>query len=202
VLLTAVYTAMIVWIIGLAVPVTASYIISVVICAPAMIQLGIPDFRSPYVCLLLRYSFRGFSPTALSCFAAAALTNGNPYKTTMYAWKYTLPPLSCPSCSPLIREGWDSTQGTGTERPVDNLYRLYRNSSTCGGGRGWFLRGQPSMSGLCSSWEVWPWFIPNPCTMLSGLVDCGCDPVTEIEGRAGNRKRLILAKNVLKKSSS
>ena len=42
VLLTTIYTALIVRIIGLAVPVTASYIISVVICAPAMIQLGIP----------------------------------------------------------------------------------------------------------------------------------------------------------------
>jgi TRAP-type uncharacterized transport system fused permease subunit len=35
-------------------------------------------------------------PTALSCFAAAALTKGNPYKTTMYAWKYTLPAFIVP----------------------------------------------------------------------------------------------------------
>jgi len=35
-------------------------------------------------------------PTALSCFAAAALTKGNPYKTTLYAWKYTLPAFIVP----------------------------------------------------------------------------------------------------------
>jgi TRAP-type uncharacterized transport system fused permease subunit len=35
-------------------------------------------------------------PTALSCFAAAALTGGNPYKTTMMAWKYTLPAFLFP----------------------------------------------------------------------------------------------------------
>jgi TRAP-type uncharacterized transport system fused permease subunit len=35
-------------------------------------------------------------PTALSPFAAAALTGGNPYKTTMYAWKYTLPAFIVP----------------------------------------------------------------------------------------------------------
>jgi len=96
VLLTAVYTAIIVWIIGLAVPVTASYIISVVICAPALIQLGVPDFAAHmfvfYYALLSEVS----PPTALSCFAAAALTKGDPYKTTMYAWKYTLPAFIVP----------------------------------------------------------------------------------------------------------
>src|SRR3546814_7006080 len=45
-LLTALYTSLIVWIIGLAVPVTASYIICAVIAAPALIQLGVPDFAA------------------------------------------------------------------------------------------------------------------------------------------------------------
>src|SRR6476619_4808996 len=43
---TAIYTALIVWIVGLAVPVTASYIICAVIAAPAMIKLGVPDFAA------------------------------------------------------------------------------------------------------------------------------------------------------------
>jgi len=42
-ILTALYTALIVWIVGLAVPVTASYIICAVIAAPALIKLGVPD---------------------------------------------------------------------------------------------------------------------------------------------------------------
>ena len=41
--LTAIYTALIVWVVGLAVPVTASYIICAVIAAPALTQLGVPD---------------------------------------------------------------------------------------------------------------------------------------------------------------
>ncbi len=45
-LLTALYTALIVWIVGLAVPVTASYIICAVIAAPAMIKLGVPDIAA------------------------------------------------------------------------------------------------------------------------------------------------------------
>jgi len=96
VLLTVVYTAAIVWIVGLAVPVTASYIICVVICAPAMIQLGVPEFAAHMFVFYYAILSEVSPPTALSCFAAAALTRGNPYKTTMYAWKYTLPAFIVP----------------------------------------------------------------------------------------------------------
>jgi TRAP transporter 4TM/12TM fusion protein len=96
VFLTAVYTALIVWVVGLAVPVTASYIISAVIAAPAMIQLGVPDFAAHMFIFYYSILSEVSPPTALSCFAAAALTKGNPYKTTMYAWKYTLPAFIVP----------------------------------------------------------------------------------------------------------
>src|SRR5438034_8950484 len=35
-------------------------------------------------------------PTALSPFAAAAITGGDPYRTTLQAWKYTLPAFVVP----------------------------------------------------------------------------------------------------------
>ncbi|GAC1532370.1 MAG: hypothetical protein NVS2B4_12260 [Ramlibacter sp.] len=35
-------------------------------------------------------------PTALSPFAAAAITGGDPYKTTLQSWKYTVPALLTP----------------------------------------------------------------------------------------------------------
>jgi TRAP-type uncharacterized transport system fused permease subunit len=44
-------------------------------------------------------------PTALSPFAAAALTGGNPYKTTMMAWKYTLPAFIVPFMFTLHPDG-------------------------------------------------------------------------------------------------
>jgi TRAP-type uncharacterized transport system fused permease subunit len=94
--LTALYTSLIVWIVGLAVPVTASYIICAVIAAPAMITLGVPDYAAHmfifYYALLSEVS----PPTALSPFAAAAITGGDPYKTTMQAWKYTMPAFVVP----------------------------------------------------------------------------------------------------------
>ncbi len=95
-LLTAIYTALIIWVIGLAVPVTASYIISVVIAAPALTQLGVPDFAAHMFVFYYAILSEVSPPTALSPFAAAALTGGNPYKTTMYAWKYTLPAFIVP----------------------------------------------------------------------------------------------------------
>jgi TRAP-type uncharacterized transport system fused permease subunit len=93
---TAVFTAMVVWIIGLAVPVTASYIICAVIAAPAMIKLGVPEFAAHMFIFYYSILSEVSPPTALSPFAAAALTGGDPYKTTMQAWKYTLPAFLVP----------------------------------------------------------------------------------------------------------
>src|SRR5712672_1985317 len=95
-LLTAIYTSLIVWIVGLAVPVTASYIICAVIAAPALIQLGVPDFAAHMFIFYYAVLSEVSPPTALSPFAAAAITGGDPYKTTLQAWKYTLPAFLVP----------------------------------------------------------------------------------------------------------
>ncbi|RYE69105.1 MAG: TRAP transporter permease, partial [Oxalobacteraceae bacterium] len=95
-LLTAVYTALVVWIVGLAVPVTASYIICAVITAPALIKLGVPDFAAHMFIFYYAVLSEVSPPTALSPFAASAITGGDPYKTTMQCWKYTVPAFLLP----------------------------------------------------------------------------------------------------------
>lgn len=95
-LLTAFFTALIVWIVGLAVPVTASYIISAVIAAPAMIKLGVPDFAAHMFIFYYAVLSEVSPPTALSPFAAAAITGGGPYRTTLQCWKYTAPAFLVP----------------------------------------------------------------------------------------------------------
>jgi len=95
-LLTALYTALIVWIVGLAVPVTASYIICAVIAAPALIKLGVPDYAAHMFIFYYAVLSEVSPPTALSPFAAAAITGGDPYITTLQAWKYTLPAFLVP----------------------------------------------------------------------------------------------------------
>jgi TRAP transporter 4TM/12TM fusion protein len=95
-LLTAVYTSLIVWIVGLAVPVTASYIICAVIAAPALIALKVPDFAAHMFIFYYAVLSEVSPPTALSPFAAAAITGGDPYKTTLQCWKYTVPAFLVP----------------------------------------------------------------------------------------------------------
>jgi len=65
-LLTALCTALIVWIVGLAVPVTASYIICAVIAAPAMIKLGVPDYAAHMFIFYYAVLSEVSPPTALS----------------------------------------------------------------------------------------------------------------------------------------
>jgi TRAP transporter 4TM/12TM fusion protein len=104
-LMTAIYTSLVVWIIGLAVPVTASYIICAVIAAPALTKLGVPDFAAHMFIFYYAVLSEVSPPTALSPFAAAAITGGDPYVTTMQAWKYTLPAFLVPFVFVLDPEG-------------------------------------------------------------------------------------------------
>jgi TRAP transporter 4TM/12TM fusion protein len=94
--LTALFSAAIVWVVGLAVPVTASYIMCAVIAAPALIKLGVPDYAAHMFIFYYAVLSEVSPPTALSPFAAAAITGGSPYLTTMQAWKYTMPAFLVP----------------------------------------------------------------------------------------------------------
>jgi TRAP transporter 4TM/12TM fusion protein len=95
-LLTVVYAALAVWTLGLAVPVTASYIIAAVMVAPALTQVGVPPAAAHMFIFYYAVLSEVSPPTALSPFAAAAVTGGSPYKTTMLTWKYTIPAFVVP----------------------------------------------------------------------------------------------------------
>lgn len=94
--LTVAYSAMAVWLLGLAVPVTASYIIAAVMIAPALIQVGVAPTAAHMFIFYYAVLSEVSPPTALSPFAAAALTGGNPFRTMMLTWKYTLPAFLVP----------------------------------------------------------------------------------------------------------
>jgi TRAP transporter 4TM/12TM fusion protein len=104
-LATALLTALVVWVVGLAVPVTASYIICAVIAAPALTKLGVPDFAAHMFIFYYAVLSEVSPPTALSPFAAAAITGGNPYLTTLQSWKYTLPAFLVPFAFVLAPSG-------------------------------------------------------------------------------------------------
>jgi TRAP transporter 4TM/12TM fusion protein len=90
------YTALILLVLGLALPITASYIIAAVITAPALVKLGVPDYAAHMFIFYYSVLSEVSPPTALSPFAAAAITGGNPFKTMMLSWKYTLPAFIVP----------------------------------------------------------------------------------------------------------
>ncbi len=141
ILLTAIYTAAIVWVIGLAVPVTASYIIAVVICAPALIQLGIPDYAAHMFVFYYAILSEVSPPTALSPFAAAALTGGNPYKTTMYAWKYTFPAFLVPFMFILDPKGVGILlKGSASDIAWTTITAFIGIAALAFGIQNWFLR--------------------------------------------------------------
>src|ERR1700704_6383943 len=61
-----------------------------------MIKLGVPDFAAHMFIFYYAVLSEVSPPTALSPFAAAAITGGGPYRTTMQCWKYTAPAFLVP----------------------------------------------------------------------------------------------------------
>jgi TRAP-type uncharacterized transport system fused permease subunit len=94
--ITLIFAAIVLLILGLALPITASYIVAAVMIAPALIKLGVPEAAAHMFIFYYAVLSEVSPPTALSPFAAAAITGGNPFKTTMLAWKYTLPAFIVP----------------------------------------------------------------------------------------------------------
>jgi TRAP transporter 4TM/12TM fusion protein len=102
---TLMLTAVILLILGLALPVTASYIVAAVMVAPALVKLGVPEVAAHMFIFYYSVLSEVSPPTALACFAAAAITNGNPYKTMMKTIKYTLPAFLVPFAFTTSPEG-------------------------------------------------------------------------------------------------
>jgi TRAP transporter 4TM/12TM fusion protein len=94
--LTVLWSAVAVWTLGLAVPVTASYIIAAVMVVPALTDVGISPIAAHMFVFYYAVLSEVSPPTALAPFAAAALTGGKPLRTMMLTWKYALPAFLVP----------------------------------------------------------------------------------------------------------
>ncbi len=143
-LITTIFAALILWVIGLAVPITATYIIAAVIVAPALTQLGVPEYAAHmfifYYALLSEVS----PPTALSPFAAAAITGGDPFKTTMMAWKYAITAFLLPFIFVLLPSGramllhWE---GIGAAQGIWTIIAAFIGIGMLASGcSGWFMK--------------------------------------------------------------
>jgi len=80
-------------------------------------------------------------PTALSPFAAAAITGGNPYKTTLQSWKYTMPAFIFPftfvvdpaGVGILLKGPWTAVLWTSLTAAIGIM-------ALAGGVQGWLFR--------------------------------------------------------------
>lgn len=105
VFLALLLTAIGIWLLGLALPISASYIIARVMTWPALVKLGVPDIAADMFIFYYAILSEVSPPVGLAPFAASALTGGNPYKTMLMAWKYTLPAFVVPFMFALAPEG-------------------------------------------------------------------------------------------------
>jgi TRAP transporter 4TM/12TM fusion protein len=90
-ILTLIVSALVLWVLGLSLPITATYLVAVPTVIPALVHLAVPAPAAHMFVFYYAVLSEVSPPVALSPFAAAAITGGNPYRTMMLTWKYALP---------------------------------------------------------------------------------------------------------------
>ena len=194
-LLTILYAGIAVWMLGLAVPVTASYIIAAVMVVPALVQVGVAEIAAHMFVFYYAVLSEVSPPTALSPFAAAAITGGSPFRTTMLSWKYTAPAFVVPFAftidprglglllhsTPDERAVGDCLRGAGTRRTcrgrewLDAQRRCHQSSGSGSGGGGAALHPARRLS----------------CGWRSAARHPGCSSVEARLSALGSGSRLI-----------
>jgi TRAP transporter 4TM/12TM fusion protein len=138
---TLVLAAVALWVLGLALPITATYIVAAVIVAPALTKLGVHELAAHMFIFYYAILSEVSPPVGLAPMAAAALTGGSPFKTMMMAWKYTLPAFVVPfmfTAHPdgmglLLQAPWPTVVYTG-------LTALIGLTAMAAAVTGWFFR--------------------------------------------------------------
>lgn len=102
---TAVFAAVAVALLGLAVPVTASFIIAWVIIGPALMNLGVAPPEAAMFLFYFAVLSEVTPPTALAAVAASAITGGRVMATMVQAAKYALPAFLVPFAFVLTGNG-------------------------------------------------------------------------------------------------
>ncbi|MEV6595522.1 TRAP transporter fused permease subunit [Actinoplanes sp. NPDC051346] len=103
--LTVALAAVALALLGLAVPVTASFIIGWVIIGPALLQLGVPAPAAAMFVFYYSVLSEVTPPTALAAVGASAITGGRTVPTMWQALKYALPAFLVPVAFVLTEPG-------------------------------------------------------------------------------------------------
>jgi len=115
--MTVVLAAVAISLLGLAVPVTASFIISWVIIGPALVGLGVPAPATAMFIFYYAVLSEVTPPTALAAVASAAITGGRVIQSMVEALRYSLPAFLVPMAFVLTSNGsfllWQGTVWQG-----------------------------------------------------------------------------------------
>jgi TRAP transporter 4TM/12TM fusion protein len=76
-------------ILGTGLPAGPTYVITAIMCAPAMLQLGIPIFVAHMILIWYSIDSDVSPPIAVCAIAAAGIAHADPMKTMFTAWKYS-----------------------------------------------------------------------------------------------------------------
>jgi TRAP transporter 4TM/12TM fusion protein len=171
VFLTVLYSAIAVLVLGLAVPVTASYIIAAVMVAPAMTAVGVPDVAAHMFIFYYAVLSEVSPPTALSPMAAAAITGARQMPTMWLTWKYTLPAFVFPFAFTLAPDGLGLLmQGTLTQIVISTSVAAFGVVALAAGLGGWIRSRANLQERVLSVAAGLLLFYPNRVSALAGAV--------------------------------
>jgi len=169
--LTAIYAALAVWVLGLAVPVTASYIIAAVMIVPALIKVGVAAPAAHMFVFYYAVLSEVSPPTALSPFAAAAITGGNPFRTTMISWKYVTPAFVVPFVFTLDPRGMAVLlEGPLVEVLWISLAAILGVAALSAAMGGWMRTAASTIERIMAAVAAVLLFVPRPLATVAGLV--------------------------------
>jgi TRAP transporter 4TM/12TM fusion protein len=169
--LTVVLAALAVWVLGLAVPVTASYIISAVMVVPALTAVGVAPVAAHMFIFYYAVLSEVSPPTALAPFAAAAITGGRPFRTMMVTWKYALPAFLVPFAFTLDSRGLGLLlQGDLLHAATGSVTALVGVGGLAMGIGGWLIgRASVLARGLAAAGGILL-FYPSPMADVAGAL--------------------------------
>jgi len=140
-LATLVLAAVALWVLGLALPITATYIVAAVIVAPAITKLGVSELAAHMFIFYYSILSEVSPPVGLSPLAAAALTGGKPFRTMLMAWKYTLPAFVVPFMFTIHKDGLGLLLQAPWQTTVYvTITAVFGLSALAAAVTGWFLR--------------------------------------------------------------
>jgi len=96
------------YIVGMGLPITASYVILVIFSAAALTNLGVPAVKAHLICYWVAVTSAVTPPVALASMAASAIAGGDPMKTSiesvkLASWIFVMPFLF--AYTPLLLDG-------------------------------------------------------------------------------------------------